>query len=122
MKFDVAPPLNPLLEHAQSAFNAADLIIVVGFSFADADLYISRMVSKAMQANKQRRMLIFDPEPAVVQKVRRQFGARIPHFDGKRILWVPGDCAKELPKFLSGQMIDPKAAKPTRSKPTAAAA
>lgn len=49
MKFDVAPPLTPLLGEARDSFEKADLIMVVGFSFAEADLYISRMLSKSMQ-------------------------------------------------------------------------
>lgn len=52
MKFDVAPPLNPLIDRADESFSKSDLIVVVGFSFADADLYISRMLSKAMQASE----------------------------------------------------------------------
>ena len=41
MKCDVAPPLTPLIERAQHSFNKADVIVVVGFSFAEADMYIS---------------------------------------------------------------------------------
>ncbi|QEG36807.1 SIR2 family NAD-dependent protein deacylase [Bythopirellula goksoeyrii] len=103
MKFDVAPALNPLIEESASSFGDVDLIVVVGFSFADADLYISRMVSKAMQANPNTKMLIFDPMIGVVQKVREKFSVRIPDFDSSsRILSVCGDCSKTLPRFLSG--------------------
>ena len=104
MKFDVAPPLNPLIEEATNCFAQADVIVVVGFSFADADLYISRMVSKAIQANDSAKVVLFDPDPKVVEKVRSKFKARIPDFDGSRILRVSGDCAETLPKFLSGKL------------------
>ena len=104
MKFDVAPPLNPLIEKATKCFAQADIIAVVGFSFADADLYISRMVSKAIQANDSAKVVLFDPDPEVVEKVRSKFKARIPDFDGSRILRVFGDCAETLPKFLSGKL------------------
>ena len=57
MKFDIAPPLNTLLDRATEVFNQSDLIIVVGFSFADADLYISRMLSKAMQTSEHIKLL-----------------------------------------------------------------
>jgi len=45
MKFDLAPSLTPLQQEAQQAFEHADVIVVVGYSFAEADIYISRMLS-----------------------------------------------------------------------------
>ena len=103
MKFDVAPPLNPLIEKATNCFADADIIVVVGFSFADADLYISRMVSKAIQANDLAKVVLFDPDRGVIEKVRSKFKARILEFDDTRILGVYEDCAETLPKFLAGE-------------------
>lgn len=102
MKFDVAPPLTPLLSHAKAAFDKADLIVVVGFSFAEADIYISRMLSKAMQMANNQKLLIVDPEHRVVDRIRRRFKASIPNFDSTRIIRLSGDCADKLPKFLAG--------------------
>jgi NAD-dependent SIR2 family protein deacetylase len=102
MKFDVAPPLNPLIDRAASAFADIDVIVVVGFSFADADLYISRMISKAMQANDKTKLLMLDPDRSVVDKVRRKFSVRIPDFDATRILSIIGDCSETLPTLLTG--------------------
>jgi NAD-dependent SIR2 family protein deacetylase len=106
MKFDVAPPLNTLIERAQDAFLTAEAIVVVGFSFADADLYISRMITKAMQTSPNRRMLVFDPDRSVSQKLRRQLSLRIANFDAKRVIRVTGDCAKNLPLFLDGKIME----------------
>lgn len=104
MKFDMAPPLTPLLEEARVCFQAASLLVVVGFSFADADLYISRMLSRAMQSSDKMRLIVFDRDRSVADKVRRQFTARIPNFDRRRVLWVSGDCSKTLPAFLAGEL------------------
>lgn len=52
MKFDFEPPLQPLIARVRSSFENASLIVVVGFSFADADSYISRMIIKAIQASE----------------------------------------------------------------------
>jgi len=101
IKFDVTPPLSPLLERAQDAFNGADAVVVVGFSFAAADLYLSRMISKSMQMSQTVKLLVFDPDPAVSDKVIRQLSLRIPNFQPDRVSWIPGDCAETLPKFLS---------------------
>lgn len=109
MKFDVAPPLNPLIDRAGECFQKSDLIVVVGFSFADADLYISRMISKAMQASERTRLLVFDPEGAVARKMQRKFSIRIPNFDPARVMSVRGDCADTLPQFLAGALHKPAA-------------
>lgn len=119
MKFDIYPPLNTLLDRAADAFNQSDLIVVVGFSFADADLYISRMLSKAIQTSEEIKLLIFDPDDTLVQKVRFKLSTRIPNFDSSRILAVRGDCAKTLPEFLEGSLIKKVATpKQTRSRRT----
>jgi len=117
MKLDVAPPLNPLIDRAGECFEKSDLIIVVGFSFADADLYISRMISKAMQASEQTNLVVFDPDTRVAERVRRKFSVRIPNFDANRVLWVRGDCSDTLPKFLSGAFREAPA--PSETTPAA---
>jgi NAD-dependent SIR2 family protein deacetylase len=104
LKFDVAPPLTPLLSEAKDAFENADLACVVGFSFAEADVYISRMLSKSMQKRPTMRLLIIDPDAELVSRVRRKFKASVPNFDESRILRLSGDCAEMLPRFLAGQL------------------
>jgi NAD-dependent SIR2 family protein deacetylase len=104
LKFDAAPPLTPLLGHAQDAFDGADIILVVGFSFADADVYISRMLTKALQGSKRMRVILFDPDVSVVEKLRKQLSLRLDGFDARRVLGVSGDCANYLPCFLLGKL------------------
>jgi len=104
MKFDLAPPLNPLIERSQEAFTGADVILAVGFSFAEADLYISRMLTKPLQLSDQSKVVVFDPDYAVVDKLRRQMSLRISGFNSNRILRVAGDCSETLPAFLSGKL------------------
>jgi NAD-dependent SIR2 family protein deacetylase len=106
MKFDVAPPLNPLLQRADQLFSNADLLVVVGFSFAEADLYLTRMLSKAMQNRTDTRLLIIDPQFEVVEKIKRRLSIRIPYFDEDRICWAAQNCAEFLPKFLAGELLN----------------
>jgi NAD-dependent SIR2 family protein deacetylase len=104
MKFDLAPPLTPLVGHAETAFGRADLIVVIGFSFAEADVYISRMLSKSMQTSPDLKLLVVDPDRSIADKVRRKFKASIPNFDTQRIMRATEDCATFLPKFLDNQL------------------
>lgn len=104
MKFDMAPPLTPLIERAQETFNRANVFIAVGFSFADADLYISRMLTKPLQASNDTKLIVFDPDYSVVDKLRRQMSLRVSGFNPERVLRVAGDCSVMLPAFLAGRL------------------
>lgn len=116
MKFDVASPLQPLIAEASSSFEKATLIVAVGFSFADADQYIARMISKALQASNKTKLVIIDPEYEVSRRVREKFGAQIPGFDASnRIVRLQGDCSKVLPSFLEGEYF--LSAKDDRQEP-----
>ena len=106
MKFDVAPPLQPFVANAVSSFADKTRIVVVGFSFGDADLYISRMLVKALQASNETKLAIIDPDPGVGHKVRRKFEALIPGFDSaSRVLRLRGDGSQILPQFLSEDLF-----------------
>lgn len=119
MKFDVAPPLTPLLAEARSAFEASEAIIVVGFSFAEADVYISRMLSKSMQTKPAQKLIIIDPTPEVAYRVRRKFTSSIPNFDEQRIIRLSEDCSSALPKLLSGGfLVREKVEAPSTAAPT----
>jgi hypothetical protein len=113
MKFDVAPPLTTLLKEAHSAFEASDVIVVVGFSFAEADIYISRMLSKSMQTRLHQKLIIVDPSTDIAYKVRRKFKSSIPHFNEQRVIMVTDDCSKALPKLLRGEYLPAPKKEPT---------
>lgn len=102
MKFDVAAPLSPLLDHARQAFQEADVTMSVGFSFAEADLYIFRLIGKSMQTNSTQKLVILDLDRSVCDRVRRRLSATIPNFDESRVLDLVGDCTDLLPRFLAG--------------------
>lgn len=106
MKFDVAPPLTPLLNDAREAFEGADVVIAVGYSFADADVYITRMLSKSMQSRDSQKLLIVDPDSAIVDKLKLRFNHSIPRFDTERILYAHQGCEAFLPQFLAGELIE----------------
>jgi NAD-dependent SIR2 family protein deacetylase len=109
VKFDVPPPLTPLQKEAQDAFERAAVIAVVGYSFAEADTYISRMLSKSMQTNPQQRLIIVDPDVRVVLRVRRRFKAGIPGFDTTRVIGACTDCVEFMPRFLKGEPLSSRA-------------
>ena len=116
MKFDLAPSLTPLQQEAQQAFKRADVIVVVGYSFAEADIYISRMLSKSMQTKPEQSLVVVDPDTRIVSRLRRKFKASIPGFDTTRIVRASEDCVKFMPGFLRGERFSAEAAVPAAGK------
>jgi NAD-dependent SIR2 family protein deacetylase len=103
MKFDLAPSLTPLQQEAQQAFEQADIIVVVGYSFAEADIYISRMLSKSMQTKLEQKLVVVDPDTRIVSRLRRKFKTSIPGFDTARVVRAAEDCVMFMPGFLRGE-------------------
>jgi hypothetical protein len=97
--------LSAVLNDAEEAFEGADVIAAIGFSFADADFYISRMISKSMQGSSQQKLLIVDPDSRVVERVRRKFKASIPNFDKGRVIRVLENCSTFVPNFLEKEPL-----------------
>ena len=111
LKFDFFPPLTPLIHTAEQAFNHAEIIVAIGFSFADADLYISRMISKSLQARPAQQLIIVDPSADVSERVQRRLTRATPGFKADRVRRIPGDCAELIPKFISAELLDKSEAK-----------
>jgi NAD-dependent SIR2 family protein deacetylase len=109
MKFDAAPPLTPLQQEAQHAFEQADAIVVVGYSFAEADIYIPRMLSKSMQTKPRQKLIIVDPDARIASRVKRKFKASIPGFDSTRIIRATISCVEFMPNFLRGDYFSSEA-------------
>lgn len=101
MKFDFSPTLTSILNDAEEAFSLADMIVAIGFSFSEADLYITRMISKSMQKSPSQKLLVVDPDANVAKRVKRKFRANIPDFDEGRVLRVLEDCSVFVPKLLA---------------------
>lgn len=102
MKFDVAAPLSVLLSEVRTALDSTDFIVAIGFSFAEADLYITRLLSKSMQTDLSRRLLIVDPDATVASRMKNRLRRTVPNFDPDRVIGLVGDCTEIVPKFLSG--------------------
>lgn len=102
LKFVQFPSLITLWNRAREGIELGDYVIVVGFSFSEADSYINRIIERSMSTNKKQVMLVVDPNPALVPWLRKRYSARTEAFDEKRILGVRGNAEEWLPKILAG--------------------
>ena len=99
-KFIVFPNLILLWNTARERIEQAKYIIVIGYSFSEADTYINRIIERSMTQHDQQRLVVCDPNYALVESLRERFAARIDGFDVRRILAATGSADKIVPEVL----------------------
>jgi len=99
-KFLMFPNLIDIWNSARQSIETADYIIVIGYSFAEADTYITKIVSRSMSKNRNQKIIIVDTNIKLVPALRKRFSAQIDEFDERRILKACESCDQILPKIL----------------------
>ena len=93
------PNLIRLWSAARKLIHEDDLILAIGFSFADADSYVTKMVSRSIAEHSQQ-MVVVEQNPELAYLLRKKFGAHILDSPGSRVLNAPGNCVGVLPTVL----------------------
>lgn len=99
-KFLMFPNLIDIWNSASQSIEEADYLIVVGYSFSEADTYITKIISRSMSMNENQKMIIVNTNPNLVSTLRDRFSAHIDGFDEKRILKACESSEKILPELL----------------------
>lgn len=101
LKFIMFPNLIRLWNLARERIEKADILLVVGFSFSEADSYINKIIERSMSINDSQTMIVCDPNPALVRSLRDRYAARIQGFRPDRIIEAVGESASLLPDIFS---------------------
>jgi len=99
-KFVMFPNLIRLWDSARQRIEDADYLVVVGYSFSEADTYLSKIIMRSMTAKARQRIVVCDPDGSLVPNLRSRFTAHIDGFDSKRVLHAVGPCEELLPQVL----------------------
>ena len=100
-KYQIHPRLLDIRQAAEQALSLAKVIIVVGYSFTENDEYILRMVSRAVEADPDKDVLILDTDNAPARRFRQFVGTHARNFDfEKRVRDFVGDAAVTMPALL----------------------
>jgi len=113
LKFIMFPNLIRLWNLARERIETADILIVVGFSFSEADSYINKIIERSMSINSRQTMIVCDPNFKLVPTLRDRYSARIDDFHHDRILEAVGSSAELLPKVFQSLLSPVAAKKPT---------
>jgi len=115
LKLLLFPPLAGVWDTAQMAFQEAKIIVVVGYSFSEADTYITKMISRAMGADSEKRLVIVDTNKSLARSVCGKLTAHIDNFERGRVIRAAESCDVLLPqlcKSLLGERITATSLKP----------
>jgi len=110
-KFVMFPSLIRLWDRARDTIESSELVVVVGYSFSEADSYINKIIERSMTMSSTQRLLVVDPNPSLVDGLRLRFASRIDGFDERRILRAGASAADLLPKILKTLCASPKASR-----------
>jgi NAD-dependent SIR2 family protein deacetylase len=95
------PPLAGVWDKAQIAFQKAKVILVVGYSFSEADTYITKMITRAMGADSAKRLIIVDIDSAIASTVTDKLTNHIDGFSKERVIRATESCDILLPKLCN---------------------
>lgn len=116
LKFLMFPSLAGLWDRTQIAFQEAKVILVVGYSFSEADTYITKMISRAMGADKSKRLLIVDLDRSLAASVTQKLVTHIDNFDIKRVIRAVESCDVLLPQLCKSLLGEAIPATSTKAK------
>jgi len=103
-KFLMFPNLIDIWNAASRSIQDADYLIVVGYSFSEADTYITKIISRSMSMNENQKMIIVNTDLDLVPTLRDRFAAHIENFGKSRILKACESSEKALPEILKSML------------------
>lgn len=99
------PKLIDLWNSAKEKIEKADYLIVIGYSFAEADTYITKIIARSMSRNNEQKMIVVNTDPNLVATLRNRFEAQIKGFYPERIIRVCESSDTAMNKLLNKFVI-----------------
>lgn len=100
-KFLMFPNLVEIWNSARQTIENARYLIVVGYSFSEADTYITKVIARSMSMNNNQKMIIIDTNRNLVPTLRERFSSHIEGFDTRRILSACKPAEEVLPQIVN---------------------
>ena len=108
-KFLMFPNLINMWNSARKSIEKADYLIIVGYSFSEADTYITKIISRSMSRKGNQKMLLINTDPNLAPTLRDRFSAHIDGFNRKRVLSAVESSEKILPDILQSMLGEEEA-------------
>jgi NAD-dependent SIR2 family protein deacetylase len=115
-KFVMFPTLVGLWDSARQCIEDSEYLIIIGYSFAEADTYITNIIFHSMSMNKNQKIIIVNTNLDLVHILRKRFSVKIDGFNEKRILNSSESCDKILPNILKSMIGEATLEKGSKEK------
>jgi len=79
-KYVLYPPIVEVWDACRTAFDEGDIIIIVGYSFGDADDYIAKMLLKSISEHPDKKVIICDTDKRVVKRFKQALARHVSDF------------------------------------------
>lgn len=110
MKYAEHPVLLDMRQRAEKAFASASVIVIVGYSFSEADQYVLRMLSRSLDSvSPPRAVVVFDRDTQPAKRLGQYLQTHT-NFNSENVLAVTGHAEDTFPEFVrsvSSAMEDP---------------
>ncbi len=116
LKFLTFPNLIDIWNSARQCIEGADYLVVVGYSFSEADTYLTNIILRSMSMKERQRMLVVNTDSSLVPTLRERFSVHIDGFEQARILRACQKAEEILPEILDGMLVGKAGTKKAASK------
>lgn len=118
-KFLMFPTLIDIWNSARQRIEDADYLIIIGYSFSEADTYITKILSRSMAMKPSQKMIIVNNDQKLAPTLIERFSAHIDEFDKTRILRAVKSSERALPNIANSLLEKTVTAKKAKPKKTA---
>lgn len=115
-KFLMFPTLIDIWNTARQRIENADYLIIIGYSFSEADTYITKILSRSMAIKSSQKMIIINNDPKLAPILIERFSAHIDGFDKTRILRAVKSSELALPDIINSLLGKTAPAKKAKAK------
>jgi thiamine pyrophosphate-dependent acetolactate synthase large subunit-like protein len=109
-KYLTHPPIVQVWDRGRRVLEQAKVFVIIGYSFADTDDYIAKMLVQAVGQDPKKSVIIIDIDAKTIDKCKSFIKSHVNGFDEKKCFFpLQGDAAELVPKITK---ILTKAQKP----------
>jgi thiamine pyrophosphate-dependent acetolactate synthase large subunit-like protein len=100
-KYLTHPPIVQVWDRGRKTLEEAKLFVIIGYSFADADDYIAKMLVKSVGQSPDKNIVVIDIDEKAINRCRTFIKLHVDAFDDKKKFFpICGDALHLVPRVL----------------------
>lgn len=100
-KYLTHPPIVQIWDRGRKILEQAKLILIIGYSFSDADDYIAKMLVKSVGQNPEKSIIVVDTDKQAIKRCETFIKLHVESFDEKKHFFpLQGDGVEIVPQII----------------------